>query len=618
MPKARQIAFMTTLGHNIGDDFIREGICSFLDEIFSEWTPFYVNKIDPASLYEQREDEIGVLSDKFREADLVIQAGAPVYWRIGSSTSYSAEWAEELWYKRIFQLGPEKPIFNIAAGACQPYPGFPRTFLADPQCVQFAQHAAWACRWTSVRDPLASQILYALAIEHAALPCTAFHAARRVKFTGTWSRVVGLNLMPAGGHWAFDEQLDEDGWRRTIDTFLSCIRKRYQPLFIAHDRAEMMFMDRFRSAGEVVFYSPHWRDYLAVYAKCAAVVSNRVHGAVCAAGFGRPSLIVGNDTRLLIGDYIGIPSLYLSYASAEQLVEVLESGLAGRVSEKERLLSLREETATRYRAAILEKLEDVPRLGDERCQQQIGGDPQGLEGQRLVRLASVRELASGVFQDFMSMLNRFAQSYGLQQFTDWSKVWEYPWLWFHGLSGRDWPNLKILDIGSELSPMPWFFAALGARVVLVETDSRWVSCWEQVRQKTGLDVAWQIVPDEQLPFPVLSFDIVTSFSVIEHQADKALVIDEIARVLKAGGTLALSFDICEPGMGMSFPAWNGKALTMREFEELIFRHPAFAGSSDGIAWNVADCAEFIEWNLRSAPHHNYTVGAAVLHKLVQD
>lgn len=615
MIKNPKIAFMTTLGVNVGDDFIREGICSLLDEIFEEWTPFYVNKVDLATLYEHREDETSVIEDKFRDADIIIQAGAPVYWRIGTSTSYSVAWAEELWKMRIFQLGPEKPILNLAAGACQPYPDFARTFLADPECVEFARNISRACRWTSVRDPLASQILCALEIEHDVLPCTAFHAARRTNFKGTWNRVIGFNLMPSGGHWAFDECIDEDAWTCTIESFLNMVRKRWKPLFIAHDSSEILFMERFRKAGEVIFYSPHWRDYLAVYAKCASVVSNRVHGAVCASGFGRPSIIIGNDTRLLIGDYIDIPSLYITNVRAERLVDLLESGLANRADEEERLLSLREETAERYREAILENLGKRPLNCTVKLSRQ--SDWNLKQGKRAVKLASTKELSSRKFRNFMFVMNCFAQRWGLHQFIDWSKIWEYPWLWFNALSGKDWMNLKVLDIGSELSPMPWFLAGLGAKTTLIETDSHWIPAWEQLRQRTGLNVDWHIVAEEQLPFPALTFDVVTSFSVIEHQADKRLAIDEVTRVLKPGGTFALSFDICEPAMGMSFPEWNGRALMMKEFEELIWKNPEFSGSSgssDRIAWNVEDCAAFIEWNLKSAPHHNYTVGAAVFHK----
>jgi SAM-dependent methyltransferase len=612
MLKNPKIAFMTSLGANVGDEFIREGICSFLDEVIESWEPFYVNKVDLSSLHEPREDETSLLKDKFRDADVIIQAGAPVYWRLGNSTCYNVEWAEELWQNHIFQLGSEKPILNIAAGSCQPYPDFAKTLLSDPMCAQFVKDVSSACVWTSVRDPLASQILHSLGLEHDVLPCTAFHAARRTNLKADYGEVIGINLMPLGGHYRLSDDIHEDIWRTKIEAFLPQIRKHHRVLFIAHDVSEKEFMRPFLGPGETLFFSPCWRDYLPVYAKCAATVANRVHGAVCAAGFGRPSVILGNDTRLLIGDYIGIPSHYIGAVSPEEIVDLLESGLKTRKSEKDRLLGLREESAARYRQAIVEGLETFLEMDRPQRSKKVRGQ----KSRKTLSLSSTKELSSGVFQDFMTTLNCFSQRLGLRQFTDWSKIWEYPWLWFNGLSTMDWLNTKVLDLGSELSPMPWFLAGLGAQVTLAETDPQWIPTWERLVKKTGLDVEWRILPDEHLPFPEGYFDLVTSFSVIEHQTDKLSAVAEVSRVLKPGGLFAISFDVCEPDMGMTFPEWNGKALTMKEFEELIWENSAFDNKGRPANWNVEDCSEFIKWHLQSAPHHNYVVGGAVLEKRV--
>ena len=94
----------------------------------------------------------------------------------------------------------------------------------------------------------------------------------------------------------------------------------------------------------------------------------------------------------------------------------------------------------------------------------------------------------------------------------------------------------------------------------------------------------------------------------EHRRDKRTPIELVARVLKPSGLFALSFDICEPSMGMTVPEWNGKALTMGEFENLIWNHPAFDNKDFKPEWNLEDIPEFMRWHLQSAPHHNYVVG----------
>lgn len=236
---------------------------------------------------------------------------------------------------------------------------------------------------------------------------------------------------------------------------------------------------------------------------------------------------------------------------------------------------------------------------------------------RLRPLANLPEMFSPEWTAFIDELNAFGAPHGLRQFTNWSKLWEYPRLWHHGLSRIDWRGRRVLDLGSEQSPFPWWLAARGARVTLVETRADWIPQWESVRAALGgAPVDWRIVPDCRLPFPDGAFDAVTSFSVIEHQDDKATAVDEVARVLKPGGVFALSFDLCEPELGMTFPAWNGRALTREEFTRLIWRHPAF-GRQDDPEWNEEDIGPFLRWHRTTAPHHNYVTAAAVLTKRAQ-
>jgi SAM-dependent methyltransferase len=213
----------------------------------------------------------------------------------------------------------------------------------------------------------------------------------------------------------------------------------------------------------------------------------------------------------------------------------------------------------------------------------------------------------------MGGVNEFATQHGLRTFYNWSKIWEYPWLWYTCLHSVNWHETTLLDLGSEKSPMPWILATLGAKVILVEVDPQWVPFWDRLRRELMVDVNWFVANSEQLPVADASVDVVTSFSVVEHQLDKARAIEEVTRVLKRNGLLAISFDVCEPELGMTFPTWNGRALTLSEFESIIWFHPAF-GNSLRPLWNREDIPAFKEWHLKSAPHHNYVVGGAVLRK----
>jgi polysaccharide pyruvyl transferase WcaK-like protein/2-polyprenyl-3-methyl-5-hydroxy-6-metoxy-1,4-benzoquinol methylase len=229
------------------------------------------------------------------------------------------------------------------------------------------------------------------------------------------------------------------------------------------------------------------------------------------------------------------------------------------------------------------------------------------------RLSSINELNSQRFRTLMAWINSFAQVHGLRVHTNWSKIWEYPWTW-NFLGGLNFQKLRILDLGSELSPMPWFFASLGAQITMVETDATYIPKWQELKEKHGYDVLWDIVSGPQLPLPVDAFDIVTSYSVLEHIPDKDTAIGEAIRVLKPGGTLCLTFDICESSRGMTFPEWNGTALDMESFDRLVWQNKELQPLEPAAQWNIEDIDRFLQWHRQTSPHHNYVVGGAILRK----
>lgn len=601
-----EIGLLTSLGYNVGDDFIREGVRAVLDRIGRPYRPLYVNKLDPSSLHERREDETVAVDDKFFDADVFIQCGAPVYWNLlgGAATSLTAEWFDWIWRARILSpdRGRDVAFLNLGAGSCQPWSDQgARAFLADEACVAFAHEAGDRAALTTVRDRVASALLTMLGVDHTLLPCPAFLAGARHRPARPAGEYVAVNLMPLGGHWDLEGSFDAERWRLDCLRLVSHLRRLGPIVFVAHDAAEAAFMASLGSAADPVWQGAHWSAYLEVYGGARLAVANRVHGAVGAAGMGVPGLVVGNDTRAFIAEPVGLPILRSGYDTVDAVLEAAQRLDAAERDERARLQRLRDDTLETY-ADVVRRALPEPRTRAGR-QSPIAR----------ASLGSVVELTSEAFRGFMSAINAFARTHGLREFTNWSKVWEYPWLWREALGQEPWPGRRLVDIGSEISPMPWFIATQGAHVTLVERDPQWTPVWERLRATLAVDVHWYVSEDDRLPLAADSADVVTSFSVVEHQRDKRLAIDEAARVLRPGGLLALSFDICEPDRGMTFPEWNGHALTIREFEDLVWRHPGFEGGAD-VRWNLDDIDPFLAWHRTSAPHHNYVVGAAVLRR----
>lgn len=360
LPRLPRVAFMTTVGRNVGDEFIRDGIASLLWDAIGPIEPYYVNKHDLSSLATPLLDEMDLVADKFAAADLIVQAGAPVFWHLGESRCYREDWVRALWHERIFPLARAKPFLNLGAGSCQSREGEIEPLISDPQCVDFVREVGSCAALTTSRDPLTHDLLERVdacrgaGVAHELLPCPAFHAARRVNgVNGGRSEpprdgVLAVNLMELAGHYMLKPENDPKRWSDTILATLPRLRERYRLLFVAHDEAEVRFLKHCNYPHEHIFFSHDYRDYLSLYSRVAGIVANRVHAAVCVAGFGRPAVIIGNDSRIGIARPIGIPAADASEATADWIVDSLNAQMDRRDQLMAERIELRESSARRY------------------------------------------------------------------------------------------------------------------------------------------------------------------------------------------------------------------------------------------------------------------------------
>jgi 2-polyprenyl-3-methyl-5-hydroxy-6-metoxy-1,4-benzoquinol methylase len=102
--------------------------------------------------------------------------------------------------------------------------------------------------------------------------------------------------------------------------------------------------------------------------------------------------------------------------------------------------------------------------------------------------------------------------------------------------GGDLAGKRILDLGASRGQFLARFE--GAEVVGTEIDPSEV---EHLHRR-GVEVseAYLDPADPKLPFDDASFDVVLAGEIIEHMVDTQGFLREIARVLRGGGSLALS------------------------------------------------------------------------------
>jgi len=116
-------------------------------------------------------------------------------------------------------------------------------------------------------------------------------------------------------------------------------------------------------------------------------------------------------------------------------------------------------------------------------------------------------------------------------------------------SGRD-----VLDVGCNTGYGTIRFAPVAGRVVGVDVSPRAIEAARdratdgrpEFIQTSGFD----------LPFPAETFDLVTSFQVLEHVPDATAFLRELARVVRPGGTVILATPNAATRLYPGMTPWN--------------------------------------------------------------
>ncbi|MBB5030455.1 polysaccharide pyruvyl transferase family protein [Prosthecobacter vanneervenii] len=315
------------MNHNVGDDFVREGILFLLRDLLGEVEARVIHKHFPVTVRGEPWPQLDRLTrhmpnwlnwrthiarvadllpgnpavDLVVGSDLVVQCGAPVYWKNAWSTCAQTEWFAPLIEQRYRKLERSVPLLNLGAGSCQAWGSAGSEIVSDPDCRSFIDRFTRWSSVTTVRDKLAQSILHQCGHEVPLLPCPSIFAPEALSVQSRPGRYIALNYMPLGGHYDLSGYggVALQRWQQAFCITARDLARRQECLLICHDRRELE--EAKRLLPEIPrFYSEDWRAYLQAYSCCSSAVVNRVHGAVVAAAMGKQVLLTGNDSRLLM------------------------------------------------------------------------------------------------------------------------------------------------------------------------------------------------------------------------------------------------------------------------------------------------------------------------------
>lgn len=331
-----EIAFITTVNHNVGDDFIREGIKYLLSKLDLEINYSYIHKHAPVSVRHGFESirnykfsviidnilPVSFSKDKILKADFLIQSGAPVFWC--HSVQSNAHCADNEWYKPLIKkrfLKSSAKFINLAAGACQTWQSTGDEVARCPKCSKYIREINSLADVTTLRDNIARNMLNSLGIDAPVIPCTSIFVSDALGIKPKKPEYVAFNFMTGGGHYSFGQKIDYKKWNNVFADFYNEISKTEKCIFVCHSINEVETVNEIFPGAET-FFSDRYTDYIRLYAKVKFGIMNRIHGALPIISFGRPAVIIGNDSRAKMAEVVGAKSYFVNDMTFEKLIEI--------------------------------------------------------------------------------------------------------------------------------------------------------------------------------------------------------------------------------------------------------------------------------------------------------
>jgi len=102
------------------------------------------------------------------------------------------------------------------------------------------------------------------------------------------------------------------------------------------------------------------------------------------------------------------------------------------------------------------------------------------------------------------------------------------------------PGERILDLATGTGWTSRLLAARGAQVTGVDIATDLIDAAKTIGQSSGLAIDYEIADAEDLPFPNASFDAVVSTFGVMFATRPEVAANEIARVCRKGGRIALT------------------------------------------------------------------------------
>jgi len=163
---------------------------------------------------------------------------------------------------------------------------------------------------------------------------------------------VVVNYMKGGAHYTFGQNIDIEKWEREFKKFYFELKEKERVIVSCHNQKEVNEALKFDSKAEIFFIKDDYLEYMKFYSKAKFGIMNRVHGVFIIASYGKPSLVIGNDSRARMVEEIGLKHYFVNDVDCEVLNKEYEFLKFGADDFSNRFKAIKEKAYNNYMNAL--------------------------------------------------------------------------------------------------------------------------------------------------------------------------------------------------------------------------------------------------------------------------
>lgn len=368
MRKQFEVAFITTTHHNVGDDFVREGIIHLLAARLPHAKFSSIHKHSPITAFNLLEgvrsprvsellypllQRLKLLDNKLIGCDLAIQSGAPIYWcHPGTAHCADNEWFGPLIRDTFVPARRTRRLMNIAGGSCQRFQSTGSEPEICPRCIQYIQELFDVCDLTILRDEVAARMLNLADRSAVVLPCSSIFARDRFGILPRAGEYIVVNFMENGGHYTFGQQIDISAWRKHFVELVRQTKHIGRVVIACHSESERRLAAELSPETDIFYIPDDHRALIEFYSHARFGIVNRVHAGFLMASLGKPVTVIGTDSRALMIKNIGLDCQFVSDISDTSWAPILDNLITREATYRDEIEDIRDTTRSRYRELL--------------------------------------------------------------------------------------------------------------------------------------------------------------------------------------------------------------------------------------------------------------------------